>query len=45
MLGENPRIIFLHYYGKGPATSLAQGFRSALDHLGKKTKATGHLKH
>lgn len=35
MLGESPRIIFLHYYGRGPAVALAQGFRAALDELGK----------
>lgn len=35
MLGENPRIIFLHYYGRGPAVTLASGFRAALDQLGK----------
>ena len=35
MLGEQPRIIFLHYYGRGVATTLAQGFRAALDELGK----------
>lgn len=34
MLGEQPRTIFLHYYGRGPATTLAQGFRAALDQLG-----------
>ena len=34
MLGEQPRIIFLHYYGRGPATTLAQGFRAALGQLG-----------
>jgi hypothetical protein len=45
MLGENPRIIFLHYYGRGPATTLAQGFRAALDQLGKQTKSTDHKKH
>jgi hypothetical protein len=38
MFGENPRIIFLHYYGRGPATTLAKGFRSALDVLGKPVK-------
>ena len=37
MLGDNPRIIFLHYYGRGTAEKLAQGFRAALDELGKKT--------
>jgi hypothetical protein len=35
MLGDNPRIIFLHYYGRGAADKLAQGFRAALDELGK----------
>ena len=35
MLGEQPRIIFLHYHGTGAATVLARGFRSALDELGK----------
>jgi hypothetical protein len=35
MLGEEPRILFLHYYGTGPAERLAQGFRAALDELGK----------
>jgi hypothetical protein len=39
MFGENPRIIFLHYYGRGPAATLAKGFRSALDILGKPVKA------
>ena len=38
MLGEQPRIIFLHYYGTGPANTLAQGFRAALDELGKHGK-------
>ncbi|HEV7350854.1 DUF1259 domain-containing protein [Telluribacter sp.] len=35
MLGDNPRMYFLHYYGRGPATQLALGFRAALDELGK----------
>lgn len=35
MIGETPRMTFLHYYGSGPALTLAQGFRSALDELGK----------
>ena len=38
MFGEDPRIIFLHYYGQGPAITLAKGFRSALDVLGKPVK-------
>ena len=35
MLGDTPRMMFLHYYGRGPATQLAAGFRAALDQLGK----------
>lgn len=35
MLGEQPRTVFLHYYGRGPAPELAKGFRAALDQLGK----------
>ncbi|GAB4045810.1 DUF1259 domain-containing protein [Spirosoma litoris] len=35
MLGEKPRTVFLHYYGRGPALELAKGFRAALDQLGK----------
>jgi len=38
MIGEQPRMMFLHYYGSGPALSLAQGFRAALDELGKHGK-------
>lgn len=43
MLSEQPRTIFLHYYGRGPATELAKGFRAALDQLGQR-KASG-MKH
>lgn len=39
MLGDNPKIIFLHYYGTGPVTTLALGFRAALDELGKHGKS------
>ncbi|WAC15445.1 DUF1259 domain-containing protein [Dyadobacter pollutisoli] len=39
MFGENPRIIFLHYYGRGAAARLAAGFRAALDVLGKVPKS------
>ncbi len=39
MLGEQPRMVFLHYYGTGPAEQLARGFRAALDELGR---AAGH---
>jgi hypothetical protein len=36
MTGTTPVVIFLHYWGKGPAEKLATGFRAALDELGKK---------
>ncbi len=31
MTGESPRIIFLHYWGIGSTTQLAQGLRAALE--------------
>ncbi len=31
MEGESPRVVFLHYWGRGPAADLAQGVRAALD--------------
>lgn len=31
MTGENPRIMFLHYWAFGPAAKLAQGVKAALD--------------
>lgn len=36
MTGTTPMIVFLHYWGKGPAQELARGFRSALDQLGSR---------
>ncbi|HEX6564192.1 MAG TPA: DUF1259 domain-containing protein [Chthoniobacterales bacterium] len=41
MLEEQPRIIFLHYYGSGPALTLAEGFHAALEQLGGKEKQAG----
>jgi hypothetical protein len=35
MTGVKPAVIFLHYYGTGPAAKLAQGVRSAIDLLAK----------
>jgi hypothetical protein len=35
MTHEQPRFIFLHYWGKGAATQLAQGVRKALDQTQK----------
>ncbi len=31
MTGEQPRVLFLHYWGVGPAQDLARGLRAALD--------------
>ncbi len=36
MIGVRPMIVFLHYWGQGPADKLAGGFRAALDELGKR---------
>jgi hypothetical protein len=35
MTGTRPVVIFLHYWGKGPARQLAAGVRAAVDLLGK----------
>jgi hypothetical protein len=39
MTGDRPVVIFLHYWGRGPAEKLAAGFKAALDELGKGTPA------
>jgi hypothetical protein len=31
MTGEEPRILFLHYWAKGEAPKLAQAFKRVLD--------------
>jgi hypothetical protein len=31
MVGESPRIVFLHYWGAGSVTDLAKAFKAALD--------------
>ena len=38
MLNTKPEIIFLHYWGHGPADKLATGFKAAVDELGKGNK-------
>jgi hypothetical protein len=35
MIGETPRVIFLHFWGTGSTSSLAAGIKSALDIQGK----------
>ncbi|PJJ59525.1 DUF1259 domain-containing protein [Hymenobacter chitinivorans] len=43
MLFDQPRMVFLHYYGRGPAAQLVAGFRAALDQLGP--GQSEHMKH
>src|SRR5207302_404039 len=38
MIGTQPTVYFLHYWGTGPADKLAAGFKSALGELGKGAK-------
>ena len=38
MINSRPVVIFLHYWGRGPADKLATGFKAALDELGKANK-------
>ena len=35
MIGTQPMVVFLHYWGQGSAERLARGFRAALNELGK----------
>src|SRR5262249_21919081 len=41
MIEERPLVVFLHYWGTGPAEKLAAGFKAALDELGKGGAAHG----
>jgi Domain of Unknown Function (DUF1259) len=38
MTSGQPTIFFLHYWGTGPAEKLAEGFKAALNELGKRAK-------
>ncbi len=40
MTSDRPMVIFLHYWGTGPAETLATGFKAALGELGKHGSAT-----
>jgi hypothetical protein len=40
MTADRPMIIFLHYWGTGPADELATGFKAAVTELGKHGTAT-----
>jgi hypothetical protein len=33
LIGEQPRLFFMHFWGNGPAATLAQGLRAALDKM------------
>jgi len=44
MIEARPVVIFLHYWGRGPAEKLATGFKAALDELGK-GKASNAMAH
>jgi hypothetical protein len=43
MVGSEPTVYFLHYWGAGPAEKLATGFKAALNELGK--TASTHAGH
>ena len=38
MTGTQPAVIFLHYWGRGPAQKLAAAFRAAVDQTGARPK-------
>jgi hypothetical protein len=42
MTGTVPNVIFLHYWGRGPALKLAQGVRVALNQTGSPADHAGH---
>lgn len=39
MTGVSPMVVFAHYFGTGPAESLARAVRSAVDRLGRNRQA------
>jgi Domain of Unknown Function (DUF1259) len=45
MTDTKPVVIFLHYYGTGPAQQLATGVRAAIDLLGKKPTGSDGTAH
>jgi protein-tyrosine-phosphatase len=45
MTGVQPVVVFLHYYGTGPAEQLARGVRAAVDLLGKAKGPASHASH
>ena len=45
MTEDRPVVIFLHYWGRGPAEKLASWFKAALDELGKGASTHGMAMH
>lgn len=45
MIGTQPTVYFLHYWGTGPADRLATGFKAALDELGHGKSSTSAALH
>jgi protein-tyrosine-phosphatase len=45
MTDVQPMVVFLHYYGTGPAEQLARGVRAAVDLLGKSKAPASHASH
>jgi hypothetical protein len=44
MTADRPMIIFLHYWGTGPAEKLASGFKAAIDVLGKQASSSARVR-
>jgi hypothetical protein len=40
MTADRPMVIFLHYWGTGPAEKLASGFKAAVDVLGRQPQSS-----
>jgi len=43
MTDTKPMVIFLHYFGRGPAETLARGVRAAVDRLGPPVRTTKNV--
>jgi len=43
MTEERPLVIFLHYWGHGPADKLASAFKATLDQLGRSCTSPRHI--
>lgn len=45
MTGEEPRLMFLHYWGQGRAQALAKAVRTAIDLTGTTTGSAAAARH